>query len=138
MSPARWQWLALLAALLVGTGLCAAVLQLYSNRRRDELRRVGRYAAAAGIILWVVSELAWNGWGELHHANAAMLVEDINLNPVPTDLVRDRETLPVNAGSVALTESAFLGWKHVQLVGVPGNISGWSRSGYVMPLYANP
>ena len=138
MSPAQWQRLALVGALIVGIALCALVLQLYSPGFRDTLRSVGRYAAVSGTILLVVSIMAWNGWGELHHTNAAMLVEAINLNPAPTDLVRDRETIPVNAGSVALSESVFLGWKYVQLMGVPGNITGWSRSNYVMPLYAYP
>jgi hypothetical protein len=136
MSPANWQRLGLLSALLAGAGLCALVAQLYATRPLDAVLRMGRFAAVVGIVPLVVSVMAWHTWGDLHRANAGMLVEAINLNPAPTDLVTERETIPVNAGSVTLIESAFLGWKQVRVVGVPGKLNGWSRAPYVMPLYA--
>ncbi len=136
LSPVGWQRLGLLAGLCVGGGLCAVILQLYTTRHRRELQLGGRWAVVVGIVPLVVSVMAWNTWGDLHRPNVAMLVEGINLSPDPTDLVKDRETLPVAAGSVALTQSSFLGWKQVQLVGVPGKITGWTRAPYLMPLYA--
>jgi hypothetical protein len=64
-------------------------------------------------------------------------VEGISLSPAPTDLVKDRETLPVTAGSLTLLEASFLGWRQVDLLGLPaGKVTGWVRSPYVMPLYA--
>lgn len=138
LSPAGWQRLGLMAGLLIGAGACAGVLQIYVSRN-DSLRRMSRGLLAAGVLFLTISVSAWNGWGDLHRPNAAMLVEDINLSPAPTDLVKDRETLPMTSGSLALSQATFLGWKEVQLVGLPGGrVTGWVRSRYVMPLYATP
>jgi hypothetical protein len=137
LSPARWQRLGLLSGLLIGGGLCALVLPIYTIRREQELRLTGRCVVVAGIALLAVSSMSWNAWGDLHRRNAAMLVEGINLSPAPTDLVKDRETLPMTAGSLMLSQATFLGWKQVQWLGQPGGrVAGWVRSPYVMPLYA--
>jgi hypothetical protein len=137
LSPASWQMLGMLASLLIGAGLCALVLPIYTTRRTHALRRSGRWAVVVGIALLAVSVTSWNAWGDLHRPNAAMLVEGINLSPAPTDLVKDRETLPMRAGALTLTQATFLGWKQVQLLGLPGGkVTGWVRSPYVMPLYA--
>jgi len=137
LAPASWQRLGLFASLLIGVGLGVLVLRIYTIRREHELRLIGRLAVVAGVALLVVSVMSWNAWGDLHRPNAAMLVEGINLSPAPTDLVKDRETLPTTAGSLTLTQASFLGWKQVQLLGLPGGkVVGWVRSPYVMPLYA--
>jgi hypothetical protein len=137
LSPASWQRLGLLCGLLIGGGLCALVLPIYTTRRGHELRLTGRWIVVTGIALLAVSMMSWNAWGDLHRPNAAMLVEGINLSPAPTDLVKDRETLPMTAGSLTLSQATFLGWKQVELLGLPGGkVAGWVRSPYVMPLYA--
>ena len=137
LSPASWQRLGLFAGLLIGCGLCALVLPIYTTRREHELRLGGRWIVVAGVALLAVSVTSWNAWGDLHRLNAAMLVEGINLTPAPTDLVKDRETLPMTAGALTLSQATFLGWKQVQVLGLPGGkVGGWVRSPYVMPLYA--
>jgi hypothetical protein len=137
LSPVSWQRLGLLASLLAGCGLCALVLAIYAIHRERELRLTGRWAVVVGIALLAVSVMSWNAWGDLHRPNVAMLVEGINLSPAPTDLVKDRETLPMTAGSLTLLDATFLGWKQVELRGLPGGrVAGWVRSPYVMPLYA--
>lgn len=123
LSPANWQRLGLFASVLIGGGLCAFVLSMYTTRR---LR--ARWAVATGCALLTLSVMSWNAWGDLHEPNAAMLVEGVNVSPAPTDLVKDRETLPMKAGSLTLIHKNFLGWKQVD--------AGWVRSPYVMPLYA--
>jgi hypothetical protein len=137
LSPASWQKLGLFGGLLIGAGLCALVLSIYMIHREHELRLTGRWIVVAGAALLAISVMSWNAWGDLHRPNAAMLVEGINLSPAPTDLVKDRETLPMTAGSLTLSQASFLGWKQVQLLGLPtGRVVGWVRSPYVMPLYA--
>jgi hypothetical protein len=136
LSPASWQWLGLVAGLVVGAGLCTWVLLLYTTRSQQELRLAGRWAVPVGIALLALAVVSWNAWGELHRPNAAMTVEGINISPAPTDLVADKETLPVAAGSLTVTRASFLGWKQVRIVGIPGKVTGWIRAPYVMPLYA--
>jgi hypothetical protein len=137
LPPASWQKLGLLASLMIGGGLCALVVPIYTNRGEPALRLAGRSAVIAGITLLAVAAMSWNAWGDLHRPNVAMLVEGINLSPAPTDLVKDRETLPMTAGSLTLFQRSFLGWKQVELLGLPGGkVTGWVRSPYAMPLYA--
>ena len=137
LSPASWQKLGLLASVLIGGGLCTLLLPIYMSRRQHALRLAGRWAVVAGGALLAVAVMSWNAWGNLHRPNVAMLVEGINLSPAPTDLVKDRETLPMTAGSLTLFQGSFLGWKQVELLGLPGGkVTGWVRSPYVMPLYA--
>lgn len=137
LSPAGWQRLGLFAGSLIAAGLCALVLPIYVNRRKPELRLVGRWAVLAGVVLGVLSVTSWNAWGDFRRPNVAILVEGINLSPAPTDLVKDRETLPMTAGSLVLSRGTFLGWREVQLLDLPGGrVTGWIRSPYVMPLYA--
>jgi hypothetical protein len=138
LSPVGWQRLGFAGALLAGSGLCALVLQLYGARRQRVLQIGGRWAVLLGVLPLVVSVMAWNTWGDLHRPNVAMLVEGVNLSPAPTELVNDRETSPAGAGSLALSQASFLGWRQAQLVGVPGKVSGWTRAPFVMPLYAAP
>jgi hypothetical protein len=138
LSPVGWQRLGFAGGLLAGAGLCALVLQLYGARRQRVLQTGGRWAVVLGVVPLVASVMAWNTWGDLHRPNVAMLVEGVNLSPAPTDLVNDRETSPAGAGSLALSQASFLGWRQARLVGVPGKVSGWTRAAFVMPLYAAP
>jgi hypothetical protein len=136
LSPASWQRLGLVASLLIGGGLCALAVSLYMARNQSDLRRAARWTVVAGVVSLMLSVLAWNAWGDLHRRNVAMLVQEINLSPIPTDLVTEQETQSMGAGSVVLTRSSFLGWRRVQIVGLPGAVSGWTRAAAVMPLYA--
>lgn len=136
LSPAGWQRLALVASLALGAGLCALVVPQYTAAPwRDGLRRA-RWALALGAVPLAVSILAWNVWGDLHRPNVGMLVESTNLSPIPTDLVTEQETQATAAGSLVLSQGAFLGWRRVRMVSVPGIPVGWTRAGTVMPLYA--
>jgi hypothetical protein len=63
-------------------------------------------------------------------------VDAVNLSPMPTDLVTEQETSPLAPGSLTLPKSAFLTWRYIALLDVPGVTTGWVRTGAVMPLYA--
>jgi hypothetical protein len=105
-SPAGWQRLALVASLVLAGGLTAIVLMV-----------------AIG---------AFNAYGPLNRTNAGILLEGVNLNPSPTELVPERETSPATAGSVVLPVRSFLGWRQIS---AGTHVSGWVRVNAVMPLY---
>jgi hypothetical protein len=136
LSPAGWQRLGLAGSLIMAGGLCALVLSMYAVQRRRPLLTGGRWAVIAGAAPLLVALLAWNAWGDLHRADVGMLVDAVNLSPMPTDLVTEQETSPVAPGSLTLPKSEFLTWKYIALVDVPGITTGWVRTGAVMPLYA--
>lgn len=138
LSPAAWQRLALLASLLTAAGCCALVFSLYSSDWHWRLPRpvllwTGRGAAALGALLLIASIASWNAYGAFGDPQAAMLVQNANVTPVPTDLVPMEETSPLSAGAVVVAGRHFLGWREVSS---ELEISGWIRSDAVMPLYA--
>ena len=132
LSPAGWQHLALVASLVVAGGLTVIVLALYLPHNRRALKTGGRSALSAGALALIVSIGAFNAYGPLNQTTAGILLEGINLNPSPTELVPERETSPATAGSVVLPQSAFLSW---QRISAGANVSGWVRKNAVMPLY---
>lgn len=133
LSPAGWQRLALLAALGAAAGFCAMVFSLYSRPPRTVVWG-GRAVAALGTIVLGTSVAGWNAYGAFSHPAAAMLVQNANVTPVPTDLVPTEETSPLSAGSVVIAERSFLGWRKVE---GEREISGWVRGNALMKLYAN-
>lgn len=138
LSPAAWQHMALIAALIAAAGFCVMVLALYSSGKRarsarDPFMWAGRGVAALGMIVLVASTASWNAYGAFSHPQAAILVQNTNVSPVPTDLVPTEETLPLSAGAVVVAGRSFLGWRKVE---AEREISGWVRGNALMPLYA--
>jgi hypothetical protein len=137
LSPTSWQRLALFAALLTAGGLSVLVFSLYSGQLMQPSRGVvlwgGRGVAALGAILLLASLVSWNAYGTFSHSEAAILVQNANASPVPTDLVPAEETSPLSAGSVVIAGRNFLGWRQVE---AEREISGWVRGNVLMPLYA--
>jgi hypothetical protein len=136
LSPTGWQRLALFAALLTAGGCGVLVLSLYSGRQLQPFRSVvlwtGRGVAALGAILLAAALASWNAYGAFSHPEAAILVQNANASPVPTDLVPTEETSPLSAGSVVIAGRSFLGWRRVE---AEREISGWVRGNVLMPLY---
>lgn len=134
LSPAGWQRLTLFAALLTAAGLCVVVFSLYSRPSRAAVLWAGRGVAALGAIVLIASVASWNAYGAFGHPEAAILVQNANVSPVPTDLVATEETSPLTAGSVVIAGRSFLGWRQVN---GEREISGWVRGNALMTLYAS-
>jgi hypothetical protein len=132
LSPAGWQRLALVSSLILAAGLTALVIALYVLKHPRPLKLAGRSAAAGGSLLLLLAIVAFTDYGALSQPSAGMLLEGVNLNPSPTELVPERETSPAAAGSVVLAGNSFLSW---QQVSSGANLSGWVRKSAVMPFY---
>ncbi|MFC4307909.1 hypothetical protein ACFPN2_02340 [Steroidobacter flavus] len=138
LSPAGWQRLALFAALVAAAGFCVMVVSLYSPAHRPQSSRdivvwTSRGVAALGAIVLIASIVCWNAYGAFNQPEAAMLVQNTNVSPVPTDLVPAEETSPLSAGTVVVAGRSFLGWRQVE---GEREISGWVRGNALMALYA--
>lgn len=101
---------------------------------RPALLWAGRGAAAFGVLLLVASITSWHSYGTLNQPDAAILLQDANASPVPTDLVPNEETSPLSAGAVVRTGRTFLSWREVR---GSREISGWVRGNAVMPIYTS-
>jgi len=134
LSPAGWQRMALLAALIAAAGFGVMIFSLYSPPSRDAFVWAGRGVAALGSIVLIASVAGWNAYGAFSHPEAAILIQNANVSPVPTDLVPNEETSPLSAGSVVIAGRSFLGWRQVRS---DREISGWVRGNALMGLYAS-
>ena len=137
LSPAGWQRLALSASVILAAGFIAIVFSVYVSKHIVSRRYIlsgARTAIAAGAALLITSVMAWNAYGTLNRPNAGVLLQAINLSPLPTDLVTEQETSPLFAGSVVLPHHSFLGWRQITF---GDNAPGWVRANAVMPFYAS-
>ncbi|HEY0685922.1 MAG TPA: hypothetical protein VGD45_26505 [Steroidobacter sp.] len=139
LSPAGWQRLALIAAIVTVAAACALIFVWYSPAKQPARSRlpvlwIGRSVAALGAIVLLTSVASWHAYGAFGHARAAILVENANVSPVPTDLVPTEETSPLSAGAVVVAGHDFLGWRKID---ADREISGWVRGHALMPLYAD-
>jgi len=132
LSPVGWQRLALISSLVLAAGLTALVIALYVPKHRRPLGLGGAGGAAVGVSLLGLAIMAFTSYGALSQPSAGMLLEGVNLNPSPTELVPEQETSPATAGSVVLAGHSFLGW---QQISNGANISGWVRNSAVLPFY---
>ncbi len=137
VSAASWQRLSIAAGLLLALTLTALVASLYFSARVRYKRQwvwAVRGGAAIGLIALTLSMVGWQGYGAMNQPHAAILLENVNISPVPTDLVPVNETSPAAAGSIVITQRTFLGW---QQISINGRSSGWVRRNAVMPIYAH-
>ncbi|MCZ8132801.1 MAG: hypothetical protein O9284_16115 [Steroidobacteraceae bacterium] len=140
LSPAAWQRLALVVAVLLALLLATLVVARYAQgtawRAAVARYRPGAVAAggvAACALAFGAAVASWHAWGPLAQPRAAVMLQAANLAPIPTDLVPEAETSPVLAGTVVLVQSAFLGWQQVE---TPAGTRGWVRRPLVRPLYS--
>lgn len=139
LSAAQWQRVALIAALIAAAGLSVLVFALYARRESGRfpaaaLSWVGGSSAAIGVLTLAAALCGWSAYGPLNQPAAAMLVQNVNLSPVPTDLVPEEETSPLAAGTFVVADRTFLGWRQVRRA---PEVSGWIRGGGMMPVYAD-
>lgn len=127
-----WQRLALAAGLLLVAGLATMVFALY-RRKRWLLMIVGGSGSAVAALAVVVAAVCWNAYGDLRLSNAGIVMQKVNLNPAPTDLVPQEETAPLAAGMTVQILRSFLGWKQIA---AGRDLSGWVRESAVLPVYA--
>lgn len=133
-APSGWEQFAVLAAAVLVVGLSLCLAGLY-RRHRWRWISGGVVVAMVGLGALIAAQLGWSAYGDLRHADVAMLLQPANLYPEPTDLVPQEETAPLPAGAVVRIRHGFLGWLQVQHA---GQAPGWVRRNAVMPLYAPP
>ncbi len=133
LSPAQWQWLVVLAALLGATGFAVVLLA----QHRPRFRPYGQPALAAPVLaalITVAAALAHAHYGILADRRAAIVGTTSSLRSIPTDL-EQQEAKPLPAGTIAAMEKEFLGWRLLRL----GNgETGWARSECLVPVYDAP
>lgn len=130
-SPAGWQRVALLAAVLVTLALGLALWSGY--RRRAFLGRwFHRGLGIIGLTLGVAVGLALPLYGPAQYHDAVLVSRSTQLRSVPTDLAAEQETSALAAGSLARVDGSFLGWRRLKF---PNDQTGWVRVEELTPIW---
>jgi len=130
-SPAEWQRLIL-------TGLGLAVLSLMLVLLAAYGRRIPAQgfwcwsAAIVGVTLMAVGIFSLQVWGIVADSRTAMTWQPGELRSIPTDLASEQEKTPLAAGSLAIVEKPFLGWRQMSF---PNGQTGWIRHERLIPLW---
>ncbi len=132
-SPAAWQRLALLCGVFLALGLGIVVAGLYREKRHYWLA-TGAIIAVCSLSVLTISQISWSAYGDLRHADAAILLQPVNLLPEPTDLVPNEESSPLQSGTIVRVNREFLGWLQVQNA---AGKHGWVRATTAMSLYGD-
>jgi hypothetical protein len=130
LSVAKWQRLALAAALLLASGLSMLVGYLYF--RRAALTKAGAAAAASGAVLLTCSLACIYSYGALARPDAGIVLAQTQAYPVPTELSPEEQMIPLAPGTIVALGRPFLAWNEID---ADGDVRGWVRRQVVLPIY---
>lgn len=126
LSPAQWQYAALLAATLAALAFALLLLRGYGQP--------ARWMKISAIALFVFSTVLGGAAGfslrvysPLNDARAVVVWRTTTLRSIPTEVETSQKTSPLSAGTVAIVDNNFIGktWAHLSFT---NGQTGWIRS----------
>jgi tetratricopeptide (TPR) repeat protein len=130
-SPADWQRVAALAAILAAGGLVWLLAVGYGCGGRRSLR-AGAGLVGAALLLGATAAAGWHAYGSTHDSRAVIVWHGSTLRSIPTEADAAQKTTPLGAGSVAVVDKTFLGWARLAF----GNgQTGWVRQGDLVGIW---
>ncbi len=130
-SPARWQFVLILAG-LVGTLSAGGLLAAAYRSRSPRTAILCWSALALGFCAAVTGLGCWFAYGPAADADAAIVWRAGTLRSIPTEADTAQKTTPLAAGSLARVDKSFLGWRHLTF---EAGQSGWVRADDLVPLW---
>lgn len=130
-SPAQWQLGAIFGSLLVAVGVGALLAQAYS-RVSPLLRWPALALLGLGVALTGCAVAGVHAYGTAANGDAVIVARAISLRSIPTEVDTTQKSSPLSAGSLALTDKSFLGWR--RLVFDHGQ-TGWVRKEEIVPIW---
>jgi hypothetical protein len=130
-SPTDWQRSLIVAAFLIALALGGLLANAY-GRRTALLRWSSLIVLALSVLLAGSATAGVLAYGVAGDARAVIIARTGVLRSVPTEVDTTQKTTPLAAGSIAITDKAFLGW--VRLAFENGQ-TGWVRKEEVVGLW---
>ncbi len=130
-SPAQWQRLAVLAALLTAAALTLLFLRSYGARARW-LGPAAGTAFLTALLLAVAASVSLRLYGPLTDARAVLVWRAGVLRSIPTEADTAQKTTPLAPGLVAMADKTFLGWTRLAF---PTGQTGWVRQEEIISLW---
>jgi tetratricopeptide (TPR) repeat protein len=132
-SPAQWQWIAVLASLLLAAGFAFLLFRAYGGKSRW-LKYSAFFLFSLSGVLGAAAALSLRVYSPVNDARAAVVWHATTLRSLPTEVDTPQKTSPLAAGSVALADQTFIPKTWVRLVFTNGQ-TGWVRQEDIVPLW---
>ncbi len=138
-SPFEWQLILAFAATLAATALGLTLWLGYGSAKPAQAVQValstknGRRTLAVSILCLLSLALVIAGaalsslhaYGPATDRDAALVWQSTTLHSVPTEADTSHKTSALQAGSLAVVDRSFLGWRHLRF---PEGEAGWVRN----------
>ncbi|OIR06327.1 hypothetical protein GALL_115170 [mine drainage metagenome] len=122
-SPAGWQLVLVLAAILAAFALGLALLRGY-GRRIPGVRWISPALLGVALLATALSVMCLGAYGLSADRNATLVAHTTTLYSIPTEAETAQKTSALSAGVMGRVDREFLGWRHVTF---PGGQAGWVR-----------
>ncbi len=132
-SPAQWQCLAGVGALLAALAPALLLCRAYGARGRW-VGPLAWTALVAGLLLAGGAALSLRRYGPLADARAVVVWRAGVLRSIPTEADTTQKTTPLPAGLVAVADKTFLEGRWVRLA-FPNGQTGWVRQEELVGLW---
>ena len=130
-SPANWQRVVLAAIWAAALGLAGLLARAYGRGPRA-LRWISATVIVAGLTLAGGAYAATLAYGLTAETDAVIVARATTLRSIPTEADTTQKTSPLAAGSLALAEKSFLGWRRLAF---ENGQTGWVRKGDIVPVW---
>lgn len=130
-SPAEWQLGSILASALVAAGLAGLLAGVYSSRSTG-LRWTSFALVGLGLVLAGCADASILAYGTAGKIEAVIVARATSLRSIPTEVDTSQKTTPLSAGSMALMDKSFLGWRRLAF---DNGQTGWVRKEEIVPIW---
>ncbi len=130
-SPAGWQLVLVLAAILGALALALALLRGY-GRRIPAVRWLTPALLGVALLATALAVMCLGAYGIARNRNATLVSHTTTLYSIPTEAETAQKTSALSAGVIGRVDHGFLGWSHVTF---PGGQAGWVRNDDLIMLW---
>ncbi len=134
-SPACWQATLIAAAWVAAAALACLIARGYRRGRPGSgkwMLKASLALLALALLAAIASWFGWSAYGIAASERAVVSWRDATLYSIPTEADTSQKTVPLNPGSVAISDKSFLGWTRLAF---ENGQTGWVRREEVIPLW---
>ena len=130
-SAAGWQRWMIFAAWGLAAALGVLLFNAYRHRARTT-RWIGLGALGVSLIVGGMSAAGVKSYGIAANIDALVVGRPSTLRSIPTEADTSQKTSSLAAGSIALADKTFLGWRRIAF---ENGQTGWVRKDDLVPLW---
>ena len=134
-SPAGWQRVGMVAAVLLAVSLSLLLALAYGTVRRSWAIPVASVIGAVGLAAAAASLAGYRAYGIAADPRAVIVWSAGSLRSIPTEADVSQKTTALSAGTTAIADKAYLRWIRVSF---PNGQSGWVLRSEVTFLWKSP